>query len=375
MIDLHAHFSSPVILASIEALEVRKHYLVRVRSSDGAEGVVTTNNRLAYLWPILEHFVIPFFLGKDVRQLPSLVEKIYTYRSVYKLAGIALWNPVAYVELAVLDMLGKIAGKSVGSLFGSVLQQEIPVYLSSLRRDTTPEEEVSWLANRLVETGASAVKLKIGGRMRRNADASPGRTEKLIPLARKVFGDDVVIYVDANGSYSADCAIKVGEFLSQYNVAFFEEPCPWQEYVETKQVSDVLEMPVAGGEQDSSLPQFKWMISNRVVDIVQPDLMYNGGMIRNLIVAQFAAKQDVSVMPHSPKAGAEASAVLQYASIVPNLGPYQEYYGEYVPPEFWYEPDFDIKNGAVPVPSGPGLGVNYDPQIWRETSILTSSEG
>ena len=374
MIDLHAHFSSPIILTSIEALEVRQHYLVRVRANDGTEGVVTTNNRLAYLWPILDQFVSPYFLGKDARKLPFLVDDIYTYRSVYKLAGIALWNPVAYVELAVLDLLGKIAGKSVGTLIGSVLRKEIPVYLSSLRRDTTPEEEVAWLANRLVETGAKAVKLKIGGRMSGNADASPGRTEKLIPLARKVFGDDVVIYVDANGSYSADYAIQVGQFLAQYDIAFFEEPCPWQEYEETKQVADALDLPVAGGEQDSSLPQFSWMIKTGVIDIVQPDLMYNGGMVRNLQVAQLASQQNLSVMPHSPKAGAEAAAVLHYASIIPNLGPYQEFRGEYVPPEFWYEPSFGIQSGTVSVPTGPGLGVNYDTQIWREATVLSSSK-
>ena len=373
MIDLHAQFSSPVILASIEAFEVRNHYLVRVRSADGVEGVVTVNNRLAYLWSILDQFICPYFLGKDARKLPFLVDDIYTYRSVYKLAGIALWNPVAYVELAVLDLLGKISGKSVGSMFGTVLRKDIPVYLSSLRRDTTPEEEVAWLAYRLVETGAKAVKLKIGGRMSRDADAFPGRTEKLIPLARKAFGDDVVIYVDANGSYSADYAIQVGEFLAQYNVAFLEEPCPWQEYVETKHVADALDLPVAGGEQDSSLPQFRWMLNNRVIDILQPDIMYNGGMFRNLQVAEWAAQQDISVMPHSPKVGAEASAVLHYASIVPNLGPFQEYRGEYISPEPWYIPSFTIQDGAVSVPTGSGLGVEYDPQIWREATVLTSS--
>ena len=374
MIDLYTLFSSPVILTSIEAFEVRKHYLVRVRSSDGVEGVVTTNDRLKYLWPILDQFVSPFFLGKDARKLPLLVEDIYTYRSVYKLAGIALWNPVAYVELAVLDLLGKIAGKSTGSLFGAVLRKEIPVYLSSLRRDTTPEEEVAWLAKRLVETGAKAVKLKIGGRMSHNADAYPGRTEKLIPLARKAFGDDVIIYVDANGSYDAEYAIRIGELLTHYGIAFFEEPCPWQEYMDTKQVADALDLPVAGGEQDSSLPQFKWMLNNRVVDIAQPDMMYNGGMIRNLQVAQWAAQQDIPVMPHSPKVGAEASAILHFASIVPNIGPYQEYRGEYIPAEFWYTPSFKIHQGSVPVPTGPGLGVDYDPQIWREARVLTSTE-
>lgn len=370
MIDLHALIASPVMISSIDALRVRKHYLVRVRTADGCEGVVTTNDRLAYLWTILEAFVAPFFLGKDARDLPKLVDKVYTFRSAYKLAGIALWNPVAYVELAALDLLGKIARKSAGALLHTVLRTEIPVYLSSLHRDTTPEEEVAWLAERLAETGATAVKLKVGGRMNHNLDAFPGRTEQLIPLARKVFGDDIVIYVDANGSYDAAYAIQMGALLEDYGVAFFEEPCPWQEYMQTKQVADALDLPVAGGEQDSSLPQFQWMLDNRVVDVVQPDMMYNGGMLRNLQVASWAAQQGIPVMPHSPKVGSEAAAVLHFASVVPNLGPHQEFNGEFSPAVSWTTPRFEIQNGAVPVPTRDGLGVDYDPDIWREATVL-----
>lgn len=370
MLNLHKTFSFPVIIASIEALRYRKFFLMRVRSKDGAEGVVTVNNRLAYLWPILDQIVAPYFTGKDARDLETLVDSVYTYKSAYKLAGIALWNPVAYVELATLDMLGKIAGAPVHALLGPQTRPEIPVYLSSLRRDTTPEDEVAWLKQRLDETGADAVKLKIGGRMSNNADAFPGRTAQLIPLARATFGDDVAIYVDANGSYDAGHAIEVGALLADYGVAIYEEPCPWQEYWQTKQVADALAMPVAGGEQDSSLPTFAWMIRERVVDIVQTDVMYNGGLIRLLRVAKMAEEAGLPIMPHSPKVGAESAAVLHFASVVPNLGPHQEYRGEYHPPESWYAPTFGIRNGKVAVPTGPGLGIAYDPVIWNEVESL-----
>jgi L-alanine-DL-glutamate epimerase-like enolase superfamily enzyme len=370
MLSLKETFNSPIKIASVEALRYHQRYLVRVRSEDGAEGVVTVNNRLAYLWPIFQQIVAPYFIGKDARDLEMLVDGVYTYKSAYKLAGIAFWNPVAYIELAVLDLLGKIAGKSVGALFGPVLRPEIPIYLSSMRRDTTPEEEVTWLEKRLAETYAGAVKLKIGGRMSHNVDAFPGRTDRLIPLARKTFGDDVAIYVDANGSYDAEYAIEVGALLADNGVAFFEEPCPWQEYWQTKQVADALAMRVAGGEQDSSSALFDWMTRDRVVDIVQTDVMYNGGLIRLLRVAKMAEAVGVPIMPHSPKFGAEAAAVLHFASIAPNLGPHQEYSGAPKATETWYSPTFDIRNGAVAVPSGPGLGVEYDPVIWNEVEIL-----
>jgi L-alanine-DL-glutamate epimerase-like enolase superfamily enzyme len=370
MLDLHEIFPEPVEVASVEALRFDDHYLVKTTSTAGATGVVTVNNRLAYLWPILEQFVAPFFVGQDARDLDTLVDDVYTYKSVYKLAGIGFWNPVAYVELSLLDLLGKLAGKPAGELVGDVIRKEIPVYLSSLRRDTTPEEEVAWLQERLIETNADAVKLKIGGRMSHNADAFPGRTDELIPLARKTFGDDVTIYVDANGSYDAEHAIEVGAMLADYDVAFLEEPCPWQEYWETQRAADALALPVAGGEQDSSLPIFEWMIRDRVVDVVQPDVMYNGGMVRILRVAAMAEEVGMSIMPHSPKAGAEGAAVLHFCSVAPNLGPHQEWRGEAISPVSWYTPGFGIEDGAVRVPEGAGLGVKYDPGIWEKAESL-----
>ena len=368
--NLHDRFPDPVIVALLSAFHFDGHYLVHVTSEDGDVGVVTTNDRLAYLWPILAQVVAPYFVGKDARDLDRWVNEVYTYRSAYKLAGIALWNPVAYAELAILDMLGHRAGCSAGGLLGNAIRREIPVYLSSLRRDTTPEEEVGWLAPRLAATEATAVKLKIGGRMSHNADAFPGRTDELIPLARKTFGEATTIYVDANGSYDAEGAIAVAPLLVEHGVAFLEEPCPWQDYWATKAVADALDLPVAAGEQDSSLLQFAWMIQERGIDVVQPDVMYNGGLIRALRVAAMAAEVGMPIMPHSPKVGAEAAAVLHFCSVAENLGPYQEWRGEEIETPNWYEPGFEIHAGTVSVPDGPGLGVTYDPDIWAAADQL-----
>ena len=333
-------------------------------------GIASTNRR-PYLWPVLKELIAPYFLGRDARDLEALVDGVYTHRSNYKMAGLAFWNCVAHVEFSVFDMLGKIARKPVCELLGPLLRREIPVYLSSPRRDTTPEEEVAWLRERLVETNARAVKLKIGGRMSRNADASPGRTERLISLARETFGPGVAIYVDANGSYDAAYAIDVGEMLEAHGVGFFEEPCPWEEYEETKRVADALQMPVAGGEQDSSLPRFRWMVENRGVDLVQPDLAYNGGFIRCLRVAKMAASRGLQVTPHCPKADPNTAYMLHFAAVVPNLGPHQEYRAQGPGQAGWWDaPSFEAENGALPVPDRPGLGVEYDPALWEEATLV-----
>jgi L-alanine-DL-glutamate epimerase-like enolase superfamily enzyme len=358
------------MIAAIEILRVDKNYFVRTTSTDGASGIAVTNEHAAYLYPLLQQRIAPCFLGKDARDLETLVDRAYTHKSNYKLAGLALWNCIAYVELSLFDLLGKLAGKSVGDLLGGIRRRQIPIYLSSLRRDTTPEEEVTWISERIAETQAKAVKLKVGGRMSGNADAFPGRSEKLITLARKTWGDAITIYVDANGSYDAAHAIEVGQVLQSHGVALFEEPCPFDEYEQTKQVADALTMMVSGGEQDTSFARFRWMIQNRGVDLVQPDIIFNGGFIRALRVARLAQAAEMMITPHCPRANPQLAYMLHFASVVPNLGPFQEFRAEKPKSEWWRAPSFQAHDGVVAVPSGPGLGVEYDPTMWNDAEIV-----
>ncbi|MGC8793195.1 MAG: mandelate racemase/muconate lactonizing enzyme family protein [Bryobacteraceae bacterium] len=364
--DLHRLSRSPVRIASIELLRNGNVYLVRSRASDGATGIARTKNIEDFI-PILLRRVIPHFLGKDARDLETLVDEVYVAN--YKLAGQAFWVPVASVELSLWDLLGKVAGKPVAALMGGVLRREIPVYLSGSERNTNAEEEVEIYVRGVALTGARAVKFKIGGRMSRNADAYPGRTQRLMTLARKRLGEDILIYADANGSYDSRAAIEVGRMLEDLKVGFFEEPCPWEELGETKQVADALSIPVAGGEQDASLWRFQWMIENRVVDIVQPDINYNGGLIRTARVARMARKVNMWIVPHNTQTDAAACNMLQFASAIPNAGPYMEFpFRGPRKPASWYSPNFEIRNGVIKVPEGPGLGVEFDP-AWLAKAV------
>jgi L-alanine-DL-glutamate epimerase-like enolase superfamily enzyme len=348
-------FKSPVVVDSIRLLRKDSEYIVHVRSKNGAEGVSFTNGR-AYLHTVLKQVVIPYFTGKDVRDLDNLLWAFYRYNSNYKLQGLALWCPHAWVEFAILDMLGRIAGKPMGALVGDIVRQSVAVYVASGRRDSTPEEEVEYLQKLLAESGARAVKYRAGGRMSRNADASPGRTEKLISLSRKALGDSIDIHADANSSYDVPNAVRIGRLLEDIKAVYFEEPCEFDNFEGTKQVTDALAIPVAGGEQESSEWRFRWMIQHRGVDIVQPDLHYYGGMIRSVRVARMAELAKMSTTVHI-SGGLGFVYMLHFASCVPDVGKYQEYklghdiFGK------WFEPPITVANGLMTIPAGPGLGI------------------
>jgi L-alanine-DL-glutamate epimerase-like enolase superfamily enzyme len=99
---------------------------------------------------------------------------------------------------------------------------------------------------------------------------------------------------------------------------------------------------------------------------VQPDLYYNGGFIRCMQVAHMAAKAGRGIAPHSPKADPLEAAMLQFASVVSNLEGFQEYPSNADKQAAWYSPHFEIKNGKLPILTGPGLGVTYDEGIWKK---------
>lgn len=362
-------FKDPVVIESIELLRKGREYFLRVRSKDGAEGISVDNGRISVLQPILQQLIIPYFIGKDARNLDELLFGVYREKDNYKFQGLALWCPVAMVEFAILDMLGRIANKPIGDLLGGVINKEMPFYVASGRRDTTPPQEIDYLKNLLEKTGAHAIKYRVGGRMNRNIDAMPGRTDGLIPLSRKALGDKVTILADANSSYDPPKAIEVGRMLEDIGSIHYEEPCPFDDFEATKKVKDTLKIPIALGEQESSHWRFQSMIRQRVADVVQPDLYYYGGLIRSIRVARMAEVCKLPIMLHL-SGGFGFVYSLHYSSCVPNLSPWQEYkqgvetYGN------WFDPPLRTADSKINIPTGAGVGFADPKGLLKEATVV-----
>jgi len=363
----------PVKIASMELLRNRRNFLVRVRTTDGDEGMGVPNAmHLVHTYPIFLNRVAPFFVGKDARQLEPLLWELYRHADNYKYQGLALWVCVAGAEFAVLDLLGKLAGKSVGDLVGEVKRREIAVYRASGTRGNTPEQEVADLKRIVAETGAKALKFRLGGRMSKNEDSLPGRTEKLIPLVREAFGKGMTLYADSNSSYDVSKAIAIGRLMEEYDYAFYEEPCRFDHFEDTKAVADALRIPVAGGEQEFSEYGFRWMIANRGVDIVQPDVHYHGGFIRSMRVARMAHAAGLLCTPHMSGSGLGYLDAAHFASCIPNPVPFTEFKGDTDIPVSSETSSLKCENGVVRVPSGPGFGITIDPSYIREAVKVTT---
>lgn len=366
------HFREAARVESVDLLRIGKTYVVRARSASGAVGYSEAHSSvMAAAYPILVKKVAPSFLGKDARDLDALLEAVYLAGSNYKWQGLPFWVAVAAVEIAILDMLGQISGKPLGELLGKVSKRKIAVYRASGNRGNSPEAEIAFLQKIVSETGAKAIKFRLGARMAYD-DASTKRDYAMIPLTRKTFGDRMAIYADGNGSYDVPMAIKIGRIMEEHKLAFLEEPVPFDYYDETKAVADALQIPIALGEEEMSLRGFGRIIEHDIAQVVQPDLLYFGGLIRSMKVAKMAAAAGIDCTPHMSGGGLGYLYIAHFASCVPNCGAHQEYKGEEdTLPVSSDSSSLKSVGGMLDVPTGPGLGITIDPAFLAKGSVVS----
>jgi L-alanine-DL-glutamate epimerase-like enolase superfamily enzyme len=360
-------FATPVIIETLELIRYKDNFLCRVRSRDGAEGISVGHSGLNALYPIFHHNLQPFFIGKDARDLDLLLEKVLIYGLNFRYNGISIGMPLATIEFAILDLLGRIAKKSIGQLIGEIHHPEVPVYQATEYREKSVEVSLDLIKRDVAEYNAQALKIKVGGLMFMTSDINAvgpkGRTETMIPLVRKTFGDQMALYADANGFYSVEEAIRVGKLLAEYRYGFFEEPVMFDWHEETRQVAEALSVPIAGGEQEYSLHGFRWLIANDGLQIVQPDNYYFGGMIRSMKVARMAEAFGKSCTPHMSGGGLGFLYMMHFVSALPNAMPHHEFKGLGTSVQFECKTSpLKVVDGKIKVPTGPGLGVDIDPE-------------
>ena len=337
--------------------------IVRVRTDDGAEGWGQTSPYHADITVrVLHELVAPAFLAEDPWNCEALIDGVV--RANHKTTGTFLFRALCGVDTAIWDLLGKVAGVPVYQLIGGAVRTSIPVYGSSLRRDLAPDAEAERLQALVESHGFRAFKVKVAEMMGRDTDAWPGRSVELVRTVRSVLGPDVVLHADANGGYSAGEAIRIGRLLEELEYGHFEEPCPFTQLESTAEVARVLDIPVAGGEQDYVLEQFHRMVTTRSVDIVQPDIGYVGGISRARKVVAMAEAAGLVATPHCANQSLLQVFTMHLAASQPAISAFQEWNIE---PFGWvngvYAPMPVVVDGAVQLDDRPGWGVEILPEF------------
>ena len=321
---------------------------------------------------VVHRQIAPHALGRDALDIDSLVARIPELE--HKFPGSYLRRALAGLDTALWDLRGKLAGKPVCALLGfEAGPGRIRAYASSMKRDITGQQEAERLTRLRDQFGFDAFKFRIAAECGHDIDAWPGRTEDIVKRVAAALDDGVALLVDANSGYSPATAIEVGKFLEDNGVSHFEEPCPYWELEQTREVTNALaplSLDVTGGEQDCELPTWKRMIDEGVVNIVQPDICYLGGLSRALEVARMAAAHGLPCTPHCANLSMVTLFTMHFLRAIPNAGKYLEFSIEgedYYPWQkgLFREDPYAITDGCVTLTDKPGWGVEINPQWLR----------
>lgn len=365
-----------MIIKCIETFTNQDVGFVRVTCMDGTQGWGQVSTYHADITcQILHRQVAPWMLGQETSNLDDLLD-IVTERE-HKFPGSYLRRAMAGLDTAIWDLHGKQQGKPVAELLGGS-PGLIRAYASSMKRDITPANEAIRLNKLRDQYGFDAFKVRAGAEVGRNKDEWPGRTEEIIPTIRRELGSEVDLLIDANSCYTPDRAIEVGQLLQEHGYCHYEEPCPYWELEQTKQVTDALDIDVTGGEQDCDLPTWQRMIDMRAVDIVQPDILYLGGISRTLRVVAMAQAAGLPVTPHCANLSLVTLFTMHLLRAIPNAGKYLEFSiegADYYPwqQDLFVECPYTIESGHARVTDKPGWGVEISQEWLARSTYQVSS--
>jgi len=326
----------------------------------------------------LHRQIAPHALGESALDIDSLVARIPELE--HKFPGSYLRRALAGLDTALWDWRGRLESLPVCRLIGGE-PGRLRVYASSMRRDISGEREVARLLKLRDEFGFDAFKFRIAAECGHDVDEWRGRSEDVVKRMAAAFDDGVALLADANSGYTPAKAIEVGKFLHEHRVSHFEEPCPYWELHQTREVTQALAglaIDVTGGEQDCELPTWRRIVDEHVVDIVQPDICYVGGLTRALQVAGVAQARGLPCTPHCANLSLVTLFTMHFLRAINNAGKYLEFSIEdagYYPwqENLFVESPYTVTDGCVTVTDAPGWGADINPD-WLAAADYRKSE-
>lgn len=306
------------------------------------------------------HGLTSILVGEDPRDVEGLWEKMYYETNRYGRRGAGI-HAMSGADIALWDLKGKIEGKPVSELLGGRVRDDVRAYASVLFADTP--EETAEMAKEYVAMGLTAVKFGWGP-----IGPDPDVDVAHVAAAREAVGWDRDLMVDAGHAWDWETALERTELFKPYKIAWLEEPVGQDDRKGYAELCKRSEIPIAGGEGDVTHWDFEDLIE-RGLDIVQPDIAFCGGITVCKRVSDMTTAHGRKAVPHCFSTGINLAASLHWISTVPD--------GDLV--EYCLRPSPLMRklvanlppviDGRVPVPTGPGLGIELDPAIEEEYTV------
>jgi D-galactarolactone cycloisomerase len=340
--------------------ERRGACLVEIIGEDGNSGWGEAFGPARLTAPIVEYYK-PLLVGEDALATERHWQNMYNRLRDHGQKGLAI-EALSAVDMALWDLKGRHLGVSVRRLLGAPLRDKVEAYATGFyrKRHGDPIGYLVEEAQERVAQGFTGIKLKLGFSM---ADDI-----RLCHAVRRAVGDRLAIMIDANHAYDATGAIALGRRIEELNIAWFEEPVPPEDLAGYREVKAALKIPIAGGEAEFTRWGFRPLITERLVDILQPDIAAAGGISETKKIADMANAFGVRVNPHVWGTGVALAASLQLIAALPHnppglhpIEPLLEFDQSEHPIRFAVVQEPIVqRDGWVEILDRPGIGIEID---------------
>ncbi len=341
--------------------------LVEVTTDDGLVGVGECIVRRApqVTKALVEHMLAPLIVGRDPHDVEGLWDEMFQQLRGWGHYRGFVFEAISGIDTALWDILGQAAALPVYKVLGGAGRDRVPCYASSVYF-----AEINAMvaeAETQVELGHTAIKVKIG----RSAQLGGRRMDVAsVKAIRKAVGPDVDIMLDVNSAYDAATAIKVCRELEETDITWIEEPVPPDDLAGYQRVRAGQAIPVAAGESEFGLFGFRELIQRGAIDILQPDVARVGGFTAAKRVGALVHAYNLRYAPHTGfSAGVSHLASLHVAASVPNLMTYEYFFAPNPLRDLFADPFPEPREGFIPVPQHPGLGLTLDRKLLKKFEI------
>ncbi len=320
-------------------------------------GEASHNGNDALAVAALQHFDT-LLRGHDPRQVEGAMQKM-----VKRDAGRVVNTVVSGIEQALWDIVGQELGVPVHRLFGGALHNRIRLYANINRhvRERTPEG-FARAAAQAVDEGFTAIKLapfdELRGpdHVRTGPKAAWRAGVARVEAVRAAIGDEVELAVDCHGRMDMSEALVVADALADCNLFWYEEPVPDSQIDDLAAITASVPMPTASAESIFGMTGFAPFLTQRVVDVLMPDVKHDGGLAVTKAIAAAAQMHQLLIAPHNPAGPVATAATAQVISTIPNFYILEYAWGEADWRADLLAPAERIEDGYLILSQEPGIG-------------------
>jgi L-alanine-DL-glutamate epimerase-like enolase superfamily enzyme len=347
---------------------------VRVHTGSGLTGLGETYPQPAAESAIVHRALAPVLLGRDPLAIDRLWSDMFQAVSYSGWAGAEI-RAISAVDIALWDLAGKAANLPVYQILGGASRTSIRTYNTCYDHIDFLTEPVR-LARELAHSGIHAMKIWPFDAVARETRGQFITAEQMrqgiepLRLIREEFGDSMDVAMEFHGYWSLPCAIQIAQALEPYAPMWLEEMLPQDNLTSYAELARTTRLPLCLSERLMTRWGFRELIENRAARIIMPDICWCGGISEAKKIASMAETYYLPVAPHNCGGPVLHTASAHLAANVTNLCILEtvrrHYLEEY---RGILTKTLEVVDGAVPLPSGPGLGVELEPAVLERPDV------